>query len=545
MAQMKKLSIALTMSFVGALAAVTGPWPGREARVVSSFTVRRAPVRGPAKKKSGKTKKARGTRENKANVADGDFIAMREAIQRDDAAAIGEILENRPDYPKQKYRFGETFLHYAALVGACESAKILAASGSDVNAENTYGRRPLHDAAHSDDHKTAELLIGEYNADVGAKLRHDSMSLPFFAAGYNDARPLLIPSGTRINVGQERGWTPLHYAAHFNAYDAAELLIKHKANIDGIDAYGRTPLHCAVGANSDKTAALLIEAKADVNAVGEYGWTPLHHVARSDAFETAQLLIGRKAQVDAKDDEGLGALHHAAKANSCKVAEALIVAGKADVNLKSPGGWTPLHYTASFPGRKEAAELLIKREANVNAQANDGKTPLHIAVWRRNSGVMEFLVGRNADVNAQDKKGQSPLHYAERENFRDGVELLLSKGANPNVADNANEGGKGWCPLIYAINAGNHEIAELLVAGEAEADWEHQGGWRPLHYAVRFRQRKMVELLIQRGANIDALNHKNKTPLDFAIDSGCDDIAALLLNCGGSTAEGMPLPTGG
>lgn len=87
---------------------------------------------------------------------------------------------------------------------------------------------------------------------------------------------LLIDAGANINVKDDNGWTPLHYATSSNRRAIVELLITKRALINAQSTSGDTPLHFAVRL-PDKTIALfLIQSGADSNIKNSQGQTPLH-----------------------------------------------------------------------------------------------------------------------------------------------------------------------------------------------------------------------------------------------------------------------------
>ena len=152
------------------------------------------------------------------------------------------------------------------------------------------------------------------------------------------------------------------------------------AKANAKDEKGNTPLHWAAAANNVAEAKRLIDNGADVNAKANNGQTPLHKAAIYDAAKlalVAKLLIDNGADVNARD-AGFGntPLHLAAYYNQRGVAYLLINNG-ADVNVRNNGGGTPLHEAAiTF---SPVAKLLINSGAEVNAENDDGKTPLDYA----------------------------------------------------------------------------------------------------------------------------------------------------------------------
>lgn len=79
-------------------------------------------------------------------------------------------------------------------------------------------------------------------------------------------------------------------AAWENYVKTAKLLISKGANVNAGDNKSWTPLHWAVYKNSRKTAELLISKGADVNAKAEYGITPLHLAKINDHTDMVNIL---------------------------------------------------------------------------------------------------------------------------------------------------------------------------------------------------------------------------------------------------------------
>ena len=85
-------------------------------------------------------------------------------------------------------------MHYAALRGRKETAKLLISSGADVNAKNVEGGTPFHLAAEEGQQQIVELLISK-KADINAR--------------------------------DNKGKTPLDWAATWGLKEIADLLRKH------------------------------------------------------------------------------------------------------------------------------------------------------------------------------------------------------------------------------------------------------------------------------------------------------------------------------
>ena len=78
-----------------------------------------------------------------------------------------------------------------------------------------------------------------------------------------------------VNVKDNSGWTPLHWAVDYNRLEIAQFLIPSGAELNAKDKLGQTPLHRAAVRNSLAVAELLISSGADLDAKDNRGNTPL------------------------------------------------------------------------------------------------------------------------------------------------------------------------------------------------------------------------------------------------------------------------------
>ena len=156
----------------------------------------------------------------------------------------------------------------------------------------------------------------------------------------------LVDAGSDVNVRDNEGNTPLHFAVKRLSretlpkkdYDGIiQLLLDNKADVHIVNMGGITPLHTAVAFRADPSAVeTLIRAGALVNlkTLESFdGWTPLHGAAARGSAETIEVLLKHGADPAAKDGQGMTALQVAERhgfADAAKVLRASVAAPAAN-----------------------------------------------------------------------------------------------------------------------------------------------------------------------------------------------------------------------
>jgi ankyrin repeat protein len=232
-----------------------------------------------------------------------------------------------------------------------------------------------------------------------------------------------------VNAVDERGRTPLHYAAGFGKEEAVRLLLERGADINAVDSAGMSAVDFAFLAERASGAARLTR----------------HLVSEGAGFDANAIVYGRARRLDLVISTG-----------NLEMTRFLVEQG-ADVNAVMYV-FAPLE-NAAARGYLKIAELLLEHGADVDLRGKDGSPPLRWAVERGHADVVDLLLEHGAALDFTDEHyGRDLLHIAALNGHLDIVESLVSHGAELNGRD-----GTGRTPLQLAANYGHQLVADYLV----------------------------------------------------------------------------------
>ena len=315
-------------------------------------------------------------------------------------------------------------------------------------------------------------------------------------------RSLVVNHTVPVNVAQPDGATPLHWAAHWDDLQIADVLIRAGADVNATNELGVAPLSLACVNGSTAMVATLLERGANAEHALPTGVTPLMTCARTGNVDAVQRLLAHGARVNAQERvRGQTALMWAVAENHPDVAAALVVAG-ADVRAASLGGFTPLLF-ASQQGTLESARLLLDAGVDVNEVGGGGSGALLVATESGHADMARFLLGAGADANAIGA-GRTALHAAVQKARQDIAVLLLDAGADPDAQLLSR------LPRVAGNLDGTSGPLSLI-------------GATPFWLAAKFTDLGLMRLLADRGADTQLTSNDGTTPLMVAAGIGYVD----------------------
>ena len=453
-------------------------------------------------------------------VAAGADAPLADAVQRQDLAAVGDLLQASLDVNARQVD-GMTALHWAAYHDDTALVRRLVEAGADVHAANRYGVTPLSLAAENANVAMVERLLGAgadpnttlpggetvlmtaartgrvgavrallaAGADLVAQepVRGQTALMWAVAEGHADVVETLVEVGADFRTPLDSGFTPLLFAVREGHPAVVQTLLSAGVDVNGtVDEVirrerqyrtgralrvGTTPLMVAVTNAHWDVAAALLDAGADPNAAGP-GYAALHLIPRV-----------RKPGVGDNDPAPYGS----GRASSLDLVRKLAEHG-ADLNARMTErrnlnatrhhevGSTPF-MLAALVADVELMRTLVDLGADPLEKNDEFSTPLMAAagLGTRSPGedagteeevleVLELALELGDDINAVDDNGETAMHGAAYKNLPRVVEFLAASGADIDVWNEENR--YGWTPLTIArgYRFGNFKPSPVTVA---------------------------------------------------------------------------------
>lgn len=202
-----------------------------------------------------------------------------------------------------------------------------------------------------------------------------------------DVVAALIDAGAEINVKDNEGNTPLHFAVKrinrekFPTRDyegIIRLLLEKKADVRVVNIGGATPLHTASAFRADPSAIeMLIQAGADVNlkTFASYdAWTPLHGAAARNSAAVVAVLLKYGANPAATDGRGMTALQVAERGGFADAARVLRTSASTTAAVTSPSAASPVIVAPAATARPATTGGTVQGRVLWNGQPVPGAT---------------------------------------------------------------------------------------------------------------------------------------------------------------------------
>ncbi|RDD37563.1 Transient receptor potential cation channel subfamily A member 1-like protein [Trichoplax sp. H2] len=487
---------------------------------------------------------------NSVSTADGDQIAYtlheaaRNGSKEDLEYLIKQDAENRDS--KKKYNLVDKLdeymaapIHYAVRYNHNHCIEKLLDCGATVNIKGEDGATPLHYAAKFCKPKKTDDQTIQVQGNINSASANEDQT----DAGSDDLEGssilLLIQNNASINLPDNYGLTPMHYAAvRGNQYAVQCLLSVEGCQHEIPDKQLMTPLHMSTSNGRLEVTITLLERGVNILCRDDEEATPLHGACMEGHLDIVKALVnyaktGRhgyyelKDVLNATDTDNCTPLHYATENSHASVVAFLLENG-ADVNAKKSNGKTSLHLAAVRS--LEIVKLLLRYGAKVNVKNTKSQTPLHRAAGFNRPQIVEYLIQKGARIEARDCDFFTPLLSAAAYGRVDSVKTLLEKNVDITATDY-----KERSAVYWAAQENQPETLQLLLSRDPRktkvlVDAADTNDNYPLHVASREGYVNCVKILLEHGAQIDARNEEELTPLHLAADNGRTQVVRVLVN---------------
>lgn len=352
------------------------------------------------------------------------------------------LLESQADV-NLKDKFGMTPLLQASLYPSEKVIELLINAGAQksINEVDELGNSPLMYAVSRSQSGVVpvKMLI---NAGAGLNIENNdddtALSLALNLKNFNFTRMLIIAGAKDIGIkSYATGVTALHMAVENNDVLLIEILLSKDDDIVNVeDDDGQTPLHWAARLNHLEVIQTLIKNNADKNILDSKGDKPIDILKRNNPqMEEAEL-------------------------------EAIFEPSQQPVEDSEEGEEVKTKEDDADNSRNHAEDDLGDNltESEDDKEASKSKTSeLHLAVKDNDVQKIELLLSQGIDVDLKDDNNQTPMHWAAKLNNGEShlsvIKKLLENHLNLDTLDN-----NGKSPVEYIMIDGEHSstIVDLI-----------------------------------------------------------------------------------
>ena len=401
---------------------------------------------------------------------------------------------------------------------------------------------------------TIQYLIGQPGNSV-AKVTHDGRNYIHWAAsrGNVELMEYLVSKGSKANVEDSHGYTPLNFAANggqqnTKVYDiciAAGADLKKDLSPDGANA-----LLLAVANDKDfKLTNYFVSKGLDIKSQDAAGNNAFGYAARTGNLDLLKALMEKGVPVS--DNAMLMAAQGSRRgANPLPIYQYLETLKVKPITV-AKNGENALHIIVRRPGQLDIIQYFLSKGVDVNQQDAEGNTVfMNAASGNRDTTVMAALIPHVKDINTANAKGVTALAMAVRGNSPEMVRYLLNKGASVMMSD-INGDNLGYYLVQSYVDGSSRPGPNGFANGSQSGDFDvklkliQAKGFQPAspqkngstlyHLAVAKNNLALLKHLEPLKIDVNAKNKEGYTALHKAAMISKDDVMMkYLLSIGAS-----------
>ncbi|KAF2364986.1 Ankyrin repeat [Trinorchestia longiramus] len=492
-------------------------------------------------------------------------------IQHGKSGEILNLLEESSD-KCAPYEVQEQLCHPLCTCSNCSSPQDLAKTSSiSPMSRDSEGRTGLHIACIFGCPKVIKLLLTK-GADISTEDHQGNTALHYAAMkGHKNCVLLLLHSGAELDHANACGNSPLHLAVE-NGHSGCVKGLLFYAELHGsmncmpINRNGDTPLHLACKWGFKESVVTLLdqmkEGSYNIMLKNNAGLAPSDMCASQ---ELCKLIIefhkqyscssnssprfegyfGKRPSLDsgcvsqsspattAVPTRTVNCAHASHSAQSLTVTSEVKSSSYSTMKKISQHELKKLDESieAIRTGEIEKALQLLDVPMRKTSTVSEASLLCHpLCQCSQCSKTLSFDDCDKSPcsfMNTLGSDGLGVVHVATSLGFVDFLKHLLTSKWNPNLLSGIQSG----CAtaLHLAAEAGNYDIAQLLLCHGADIDAIDINGNTALHLTAASGNGRLLDLLLKSGANTSAMNYEGQMPEDIAREFGYLAAVEMLL----------------
>lgn len=332
----------------------------------------------------------------------------------------------------------------------------------------------------------------------------------------------------KVNDTNNKGWTPIFYAASQRHFKVFNFLINCGANIDGVTTDGETLLHWAAWGGCCKIINYLLDKGLEKDAKDNAEKTPLFFAAENEKLNAIQFLINKGAEINSLKEI---LLQCAIKNKQIDFIE-LLLKHRIDLNKilitntcfnDQELEVTPLSLSIRWDSF-EVTKCLIKHGANVN----DIKAFSEAATKKEDTRFLNLLFNKGYQLNTYTSENTKLFDSLVADNNFESINVLLLNNFQVNIET----------IFFKAIHSEEVRTVQLCIEKGANVNATNANGETILLQLFKelrgslYRNKKILEitkLLIRGGAEVNCIS-KSRECIWFYIDWQDEELIDLLLS---------------
>ena len=277
--------------------------------------------------------------------------------------------------------------------------------------------------------------------------------------------------------------------------DVIKTLIQGGVKINIADDDGDTPLHYAVANNNKAVVIELLKCGANPKILNNRGATPIFKAKTVDMINFS--LKHKLGSIAEKNKWGNTLLHDAMLSFPAEIEKVKFLVDKINVDTVNNSGKSVLQYLLTVDSFlidiEELGEVLVASGADVDLLDNNSRTSLINAIRREDlkTQFIELLIKSSKNISHRDKKNKSAVHYAKHNPFY--LEVLSVAGIDLSNVILPNDERSSLLTDAAAHN--KLAVVEYLLAKKVDVGAVDFTGRTALNYAIDNENHIMIKLL--------------------------------------------------